>query len=92
MESKNNSRGVDSTTIDNFVSELEQMERRKGRKPTVGVTGEWAREIISELRDRGYDCGREGEYTISANQDNLAKIKNPTNHYPQRTIYLPQGI
>ncbi len=84
MESKNNSQDFDlPTTIDNIVSELEQMEKRNGQKPTVGVSGEFSKPIRSALEDKGYMCAEFGQYNLKTNPEDLTTYNFlPTTHFP----------
>lgn len=84
MKSKNNS-GIDESTIDNIISELEQLEKRRGERPVVNVHGEFSREVRLELEQRGYDCSQENaSYNLGTNTEDLTKYNpTPTQHFPQ---------
>jgi len=92
MESKKNSR-VTSTTIDNIVSELKQLERRTGEKPVVNVKGKYSDVIQPELESRGYVCSEDGTYTLGVNKEDLRTYDAPTTtHFPQKPTLTPQGF
>lgn len=88
MESKKTSR-VDESTIDNIISELEQMERRDGTKPTIGIRGEFSEEVREALEGKGYECKERGRYNLSTDSQDLERYSTTmTNHFPQRPGYL----